>query len=283
MIHMNSGDPSLDRIESLGIFADWKLPTDEQLRFVGDTMREAHGGFGTIVIGFWPKQAGKEGWIPPCTTMRARERLAACEDAGLEPVVMVWAVRAGSAIVKACRWAKDALCSRSGRILLDCEGDWHQGLIGDVGPETAAKIVEAELGGYIWGVTGLSRLHKTVAPLAARASFVVPQCYSFWKPGKARHWSHSRSTFPGPQQASGFGQWRNAAPNAELIMGLGCYWGARPAQGLTPALTATQTMRMATIETAALGVKSAWWWSLKWLMAKNRRGEEARRFFGVRQ
>lgn len=282
MTHMNGGDSSLDRIESLGVFADWKMPSDVDIDFVAHTLREAHGGFGTIVLGFWPKKADKDGWVPPCSWKEARDKLVACLDVGLNPVVMVWAVRSKKAIEQACKWAREVQRGL-GWILLDCESDWHRGH--DIDPDQAAFIVDKELGGYgyIWGVTGLGRLHKTVAPLASQASFVVPQCYSFWKSGSANHWSHSRSTFPGPQQASGFRRWSEAAPNAEVIMGLGCYWGARPAQGLTPALTATHTMRIATIETAALGVRSIWWWSLKWLMKKDRRGEEVRRFFGVMQ
>lgn len=277
MTHMNGGDPSLDRIESLGVFADWRLPTDEQLRFVGDTMREAHSGWSRIILGIWPKNT-VPGWKPRYRPETVRERLRACKGAGLDPVVMAWARRDERAITEMCEWLKEATYHGT-PLLLDAEGKWHKGT--GIGEGAAADMVSELLTDEVWGVTGLGWMHSSVNQLWAHAQFIVPQCYSFWRPSSRTHWSHTRSTFPGHQQREGYNSWFGWEKN-DCIMGLGCYWGARPARGLTPALTATQTMRIATIETAALGVKSIWWWSLKWLMKKGKRGEEVRRFFGVR-
>jgi hypothetical protein len=278
MIH-NFGDPSLDRIESLGVFADWRLPKDEDLLFVGETLRGAHSGWNRIILGIWPRNT-VPGWKPRYKPETVRDRLEACRDVGLDPVVMAWAKRDELAIREMCEWLKAATYHDT-PVLLDAEGAWHRGSR-DFDAQEAAYVVTGQLKGTRWGVTGLGNLQHSVALLADQSHFVVPQCYSFWRPRKRQHWSHSRQTFPGPQQKYGIRSWgATGIVDAEIIMGLGCYWAARPAQGLTPALTATQVMRMSVAETVALGVKSVWWWSLKWLRKRNRRGEEVRRFFGL--
>jgi hypothetical protein len=282
MVPLNAGDPSLGRIGSLGVFADWRLPKDEDLRFVAETMRKGHGGWDRVILGIWPKNA-PHGWVPRYEPEAIRERLRACKDAELDPVVMAWARRGDRAIREMCEWLKEATYHRT-PLLLDAEGEWHRGDVAPGAAAAAAWLVLDLLKGETWGVTGLGQLHRTVFPLATLAHFVVPQCYSFWKP-TGPHWSHSADTFPGHQQAAGHESWAEAVERAdntpEVIMGLGCYWAARPAQGLTPALTATQVMRAAVIETAALGIDSIWWWSLKWLRKRGKAGDEVRRFFGV--
>jgi hypothetical protein len=199
-------------------------------------------------------------------------------EAGLYPHLMIWAKRKEPFLDSALDWLLE-MCSRAPElhsVLLDCEGHWHRGTLDK---EEAANMVGNRLADIKVGVTGLTKLHPTVLPVAECADYVVPQAYSFWKPGGA-HWSHSRSTFPQTMQATAELSW--SLENADLIMGLGCYWAGRPVQGLTPKLEPIQTMRASAIETVALGVDTAWYWSLKWARAKSAHGRQVRQFFGAR-
>jgi len=264
-------DVSLLSFERLGVFADWKLPTDEELRFVAEDLK-----FNDIIIGVTRKK--NTAWEPTYSANRIEERVAACRDAGLEPVVMPWAVRNGASIRDMCAVMR-TVTNPTVAILLDAEENWYRSH--GVNPEDAADLVDDYLKDRTWGCSSIGKAPSAVHPLARRAKFNVPQCYSFWKPTKDAHWSHKRSTFPGPQQDVGFKTWHDLNPDADLIMGNGCYWAARPASGQTPALGARHVMRFAFIETLALGVTSSWIWSLKWMLEKGARGDEVRAFFGV--
>jgi len=265
-------DPSLAWLR-LGIFSDWVLPTDEDLRFVAEKLR-----MDDLILGFNVKEYSGKGWKPKYPVRRVKERIRACRDAGLKPIVMTWAIRSEKAIVEMCEWIQSVIDSNT-EILLDAEADWHRG--NGINAVDAAYLVTNKLRDRRVGVTGLGQLQDTVRPLASRASFCVPQAYSFWSP-IGGHWSQSPSTFPGPQQDQAFKTWSSAGP-AQIIMALGCYWGNRPASKMTPKLQVSQTMRFAAIETASLGVSTVWYWSLKWARAKTAAGREVREFFGVKE
>ena len=265
-----SMDPSLDRIGSIGVFADWKLPSDEEIRFIAE---EAE--FQTVIIGI--AKSDHNGWSPKIQSQRIVERAIACRDAGLETIIMPWLVRRHDAIEGVCDWICNYFTA-SDPIVFDAEEGCYSG---SVTPEAMADRIADRLVGRVWGVTGIGNLHGDLRPLVERARLICPQCYPFWKPGSAYHWSHSRATFPGPQQDVGALIWREFAPDARLAMGLGCYWGSRPGQGTTPYLSAPHTMRFAAVETAALGINEAWYWSLKWLIAGTDAGLKVRRFFGI--
>lgn len=262
-------DPSLDRIQSLGVFADWKLPTDEEIRFVAEKAR-----FQTIIIGV--KKAEGGGWKPKLETGSIVERVRACQQAGLETFVMPWLVRNVHAVESVCEWLLDNFSIVDPSIFDAEEGAYT----GSMAPEAMAEMIADMLDGRMWGVTSIGKFPPTLAALIRLARILCPMGYSFWKPGSAAHWSHSRSTFPGPQQDEAFDEWNEVNDSARFAMGLGCYWDDRPAQGLTPALT-HHTMRFAAIETAALGIVEAWYWSLKWMLREGEQGEEVRTFFGI--
>lgn len=265
-------DPSLLQFHRLGVFADWRLPTDEDLLFISEEL-----GFNEVVLGFWPAH-GAKGWTVPYTLPQVDERVRACRDATLLPIVMVWAVRDPRYIEGTCDWLL-TLEDSNVPLLLDAEEAYYRSTA--LSSVAASDRIRARLADRYWGVTSIPRPPDTVHRLMRHARFLVPQCYSFWKPMANGHWSHSRLSFPGPMQATGAQVYRKLNPKAELIMGLGCYWAKRPATGMTPALTATQIMRFSCIETLAQGVVASWWWSLKWLMEKGQRGDEVRNFFGV--
>lgn len=265
-------DPSLLQFHRLGVFADWRLPTDEDLAFVSEDL-----GFNEIVIGLWPRDQAKA-WEPKYSMAQVNERVRACRDATLMPTVMVWLVRTPRFIESTCDWLL-ALDDKDIPLLLDAEEAYYRSAA--YSSIAAAHDVKMRLVARHWGVTSIPRPPDTVEALIRQAKFTVPQCYSFWKPGGRPHWSHNRATFPGPEQALGATVWRALNPTADLIMGLGCYWAERPADRYTPKLTASQIMRFSCIETLAQNIHASWWWSLKWLQLKDERGDEVRRFFGV--
>lgn len=259
----------------LGVFADFSPPTDEALRWACNSW-----GASDIVFGFWSDDETRfrpRGWSRN-SIVRVVD---ACAARSVRSHFMVWAARNAVVLPSMLDWLEDAvaLCPGVNSVLLDCEGHWHSGkglLVDD-----AVRLVVERFKGRRWGVSGLTRLHRTVRPLAELASYVVPQCYSFWHPADGDHWSHSESTTPQYQQVVGVDSWAKA--NREIIMALACYWGGRPAvAGKTAGLTASQTMRSCAAETSALGIDRVWYWSLKWLRERSPRGEEVREFFGCK-
>lgn len=265
-------DPSLDRFEGLGIFADWKPPSDADLKFAANDL-----ALNDIVLGVWPKDGAifrPKGW----PAGRIREVAEKCQKLGIRAHLMIWAKRRQAFLDSSLDWLREQCrdASELYSVLLDCEGSWHRS---GMPAKSAAAMVGDRLDGVIWGVTGLTALHTTVAPIARLASYVVPQAYSFWKPGE-NHWSHSRSTYPQVMQATAHKSWSTVP--GELIMGLGCYWQERPAFDKQPKLSELQTMRACAIESTALEVERAWYWSLKWARGRNASGRAARQFFGAR-
>jgi hypothetical protein len=270
---MSAPDASIVDLD-LGVFADFSPPSDEALRWACSAW-----GASDVVFGFW-SESGRN-FRPRAWRRNDVFRVVdACVGRGVRPHLMLWANRHVEAFPRALDWLDETRRVVPGvaSILFDCEGHWHRGR--GIASADAPKLVEERFGDIPWGVTGLTRLHKTVRPMAERANYVVPQCYSFWRPD-GKHWSHSKSTSPQYQQVVGDASWR--AVNDNVIMGLACYWGARPGvPGLVASLTASQTMRACAAETSALGVRDAWYWSLKWLRERSPRGEEVREFFGCK-
>ena len=260
---------------SLGVFADFSPPSPAALQWAIGTLAVED-----IVFGAWSSAPNGRPFRPRGWKLGQLSRAVdTCVAAGVRPHLMIWAKRHIDALPFALDWLDLALAAVPGlsSVLLDCEGHWHKGH--GLTADSAADLVDRRLAGVQWGVTGLTKVHRTVRPLAERATYVVPQCYSFWRPG-SKHWSHSRETAPQYQQAVGVDSWSRV--NDRVVMALGCYWAARPAYGsIVAPLTATQTLRACAAETSALGVEKAWYWSLKWLRAKTKAGDEVRDFFGV--
>jgi hypothetical protein len=270
-------DDTTGSYDGLGVFADWKPPTDREIQFVRQDLN-----FTDLILGIWPRdRKDRTGWEPPriWTPERVCDRAAAVAAAGLTPTIMIWLGRYPEQIRAGVNWLAELGAETRAQVLLDLEGDWHRGK--GIAPDKAAALVARlmKAAGVRWGVTGLAGLHSSLAPIARRADFVVPQAYSIWKPGGA-HWSHSRSTFPGTQQAASVRSW--SAVKKPIVMGLSCYWGARPKAAGVPALTQPQTMRIAAAETVALGIREAWFWSLKWITGKSQSCKLARAFFGAK-
>jgi hypothetical protein len=262
-------DPSLALFEKLGVFADWKLPSDEEIRFVSEGL-----GFQIIVIGVGTN--GIDGWNPTYKAEKIIERVEACSQAGLETIVMPWAIRKEDSINQMCDWLLEHF-KTSTPILFDAEEPWYRGTINQ---HKAAEIIAEALSDRIWGVTSVPKMSLSVEPLAKLASILIPFGYAVWNPESKSHWSHSKSSFPGVLQDVAAINWKPKNPEARFIMGLANYWGARPATGKTPALSASHTMRFSCIETIALGIYEACFWALKWFLEDSDRGKEVRSFFG---
>lgn len=274
-------DQVLGLFTRIGIFTNWSTPSDEALRFSIEQC-----GFEDLVIGVPARDRASSTWSPGFDQRSLEERIVATRQAGLTPWVMVWAIREQAWLEGALPWLVD-LARRLGACpVLDCEPDrhvpaWH---VGRLAPELARETLIDELGELPWAVTGLDELHWSVKPLAQVAPICVPQAYSIWKPGGEQHWSHSAHTAPGYQQARAIESWSRigGVPLDRITMGLGCYWGARPAFGaIAPALPSARSYRIAAAETAALGVPRAWYWALEHI--RGEAGEAARAFFGARR
>lgn len=205
-------------------------------------------GFSDVVLGIATNTRGfqvnytKDKWLRACEQIRA---------ANMTPHFMIWAVRQERFLQKAYETLTPMMYTADvASLLLDAEGTWHKGR--SMTAPAAAKLV-GELArdhDVLTGVTGLDRLHRTVAPLAVACDYVLPQAYSCWKPGSQHHWSHSSHTFPGPQQRRAFESWGH--PSTPFVMGLAAYWGSRPRRGVAPAVSDIQSMRMAMGETIAI-------------------------------
>jgi hypothetical protein len=278
-------DPSLERFDRLGAFADWKPPKEDEIAFAARDLN-----FNDLILGIWPRdRKSRTGWEPAriWTRDRVRSSCDAIRQYDMTPTIMIWLGRFEGQIQAGIDWLQRLALETGCDVLLDLEGDWHRGR--GISPDDAARMIDRGLrplrrAGLRWGVTGLATLHRTVAPVAARAVYVLPQAYSIWKPGGA-HWSHSLSTFPGTQQAAALKSWEAAA--RPIVMGLSCYWGGRPRAAGVPALTQPQTMRIAHAETAALFKDrpeplAAWYWSLKWITGRSAGCKLARAFFGAK-
>lgn len=272
-------DPILGLFTRLGVFTNWSLPSDEALRFAREQC-----SFEDLIIGVPARDRSSSRWNPAFELARLEERLAAAHQAGLQPWVMPWAIREADWLEPAVQWLADLARRCLAYPCLDCEPDrhvpaWH---VGRLAPELAAETCVDTWAGHPWAVTGLDVLHWSLRPLAAAAPVSVPQAYSIWKP-VGEHWSHSAHTTPGYQQAAAIESWcrTGGVPLERIIMGLGCYWGARPSLGLAvPAMPAQRSYRIAAAEAIALGVPRAWYWVLEQL-----RGQDdgpARAFFGAR-
>ena len=110
--------------------------------------------------------------------------LAACNaayDYGIEPWVMVWAVRSKAWLAGDLpRLVEVADYAHATGVVLDCERGWHRGT---VDADLAAAQVERAIGSCLpWGATGLARCQPSVRPLAWLAPVVIPQAYSVWQP-----------------------------------------------------------------------------------------------------
>jgi hypothetical protein len=275
-------DPAgaLNTIPFWGIFCDWKLPSGRDIELL-ELIR-----FESVILGvgnkYWDESKGL--WKPAYTEKRIVDTAKELTYKGFRVHIMPWAIRSKAWIEQAVPWfTRVAESSGAYSVLLDAEKQWH---IGTYSAAKAAKLVKEivlDRPNVLLGVTGLAKLQSPVFPLAAMADVVVPQAYSIWRPLVSSHWSHSKSTFPGVQQALAYKSWMGTGrEQGTLIMGLSNYWGARPAFGrYLPSITQEQALVFACAETSRLGVSEAWWWSLKWLMRKTRTAESMRRLFGV--
>jgi len=202
--------------------------------------------------------------------------LAACNaayDYGIEPWVMVWAVRSKAWLAgNLPRLVEVADYAHATGVVLDCERGWHRGT---VDADLAAAQVERAIGSCLpWGATGLARCQPSVRPLAWLAPVVIPQAYSVWQPdasvARQRKAMRSpttitpiRSNAPPTRQVASWQSWMSHVADTRAIeLGLGCYWQARP----TMAREACLTGQLLAAE--QLGATRVWWWSMKWLRAQ---------------
>ena len=249
------------------IFADWKLPDQTDLNLIRDM------GFTDAVLGIGDDSDGR--FRCKYSTARIVASAEAVRALGVRVHLMSWVRRQktfidemAAVLLPLCREADAAT------LMLDAEGSWHR--YQGISAAAAAARVRERLRGLPCplGVTGLSNLHKTVAPLLAVCDYGLGQAYSIWKPGGA-HWSHGAATEPGPQQAASFASWGTG--NKPLIMGLSNYWAARPARNGLPPMDVETSLNTSLQAAETAGANEVAYWSLKWLRQKSNAAKIARR------
>ena len=254
-------------MERKWIFADWKLPNDNDLALIEEM------GFTDVVLGMGVVK--DSAFQPQYAASRIVAGAEALKKRGVRVHVMSWVSRQRTFIKAMCRWLIE-ICEQTeaASALLDAEGYWHKGK--GITPEDAAALVKSSLEGLscALGVTGLSRLHKTVRPLLDVCDYGLGQAYSIWKPNESEHWSHDLSTEPGKQQLSSWASW--GAADKPLVMGLSNYWAARPARFGLPKMSAEASLKKALEGAIQVGATEVAYWSLKWLGANTAAGEVAR-------
>ncbi len=250
------------------IFADWKLPDDTDRSLIVEL------GFTDAVLGVGDDLDGR------FRLKFSKTKIAAAADSlralGVRIHLMTWARRQRTFIKEMCR-AMVPLCNEIGTdtLMLDAERHWHKGQ--GISPADATQLVMSNLRELTCpvGVTGLSNLHPTVAPLLRACDYGLGQAYSIWKPGTADHWSHGNATEPGRQQAASWASW--SSENKPLIMGLSNYWAARPARSGKPAVNAEASLAETLESAVKVGASEVAYWSLKWLRRKDATAEAARK------
>lgn len=242
-------------MKRLWIFADWKLPNDADLELIEDL------GFTDVVLGVGVIKSGR--FKPKYSDSRIVESAEKIHALGARVHVMSWIKRQRTFIKDLAKWLPE-ICEATGSAtgLLDAELEWHRNF--GISAEDAAELMSQELGEMPCpvGVTGLSNLHKTVRPLLGVCDYGLGQAYSIWKPDK-KHWSHSRATEPGAQQATSWTSW--GAAGKPLVMGLSNYWARRPARFGLPAMSARESLETAIEAARRVGATEVAYWSLKWL------------------
>lgn len=266
----------------LGVFADWVAISDRGKRthewWRGECAWLAGLGVSDVVIGVASVPFGAPRWSPfsqsPRTIRWSRGNLICAvqeaREAGLSAHLMIWGHRNRNYLIRALgdlrEWRAE---SGAGLIILDAEDDWHAGAHA---VDACVQVVERELYASPWAVTGLGPIHRTVRPLAERATITIPQAYSIWHPEDPSHWSRSPATArrlvpPGFQRRC-WEQWHHVSDRVEL--GLAAYWLARP--GMKAAEVAEEQL----VAALDLGCSRAWYWSLRHL----RRSAETRAAIG---
>jgi len=240
----------------LWIFADWKLPDRCDLEMVEEM------GFTDVVLGMgvndngcFKTKYGKQRVVNSAEQVKAL---------GPRVHVMSWIRRQKTFIRECGEWMVDiceATDAASG--MLDAEGDWHRN--SGVSAAEGAALVQEVFDGLSCslGVTGLSKLHSTVRPLLDVCDYGLGQAYSIWKPGSKEHWSHSKATEPGAQQAASWASWGVA--DKPLVMGLSNYWANRPARFGMPAMGVRESLEKALEGARLVGADHVAYWSVKWL------------------
>jgi len=255
------------------VFADFAVPSEDDIKMLADC------GVSDVVLGVatskgnWKLNYSREKWL---------EAAKLCSQHFMKHHYMFWGVPNPNHMTMALE-TLTSMGSVSGAtsIMIDAEGTWHKGNTAD---RDATIDVLSEYDGY-FGVTGLDRMHKTVKPLAEKVDYLLPQAYSFWKPGGAEHWSHSTHTFPAYQQRRAYESWGVPFPSKPYVMGLACYWGKRPKSGVFPGITDIQSMRFAMTETIAIWHEAAngsehpegWFHGVAYWSLKHLRGDTAER------
>lgn len=235
----------------LWIFADFSVPTEAHIA------QYAQCGFTDVVLGVakstteFKLSSTATRWLKACELIRKY---------GMKPHFMVWAIRERSFIEQTFEVLLPLADQGDvSSLLFNAEGTWHRGKVGGaqaLSAQAAANLIRQLRSPLDLGVVGFDRLHTTVLPLAKVCNYIMPEAYSFWKPG-GDHWSHSWHTFPGPQQRRAYDAWWVKLPEKQFVMGLACYWGDRPRRGVAPALYDVQSMRLAMTETVAVWHEAA--------------------------
>jgi hypothetical protein len=147
-------------------------------------------------------------------------------------------------------------------MLGDAEKYWHEG---NMPVDEAADLTKELFANKPcpFGITGLAKLQRSLVKLIDVVDYRMPQAYPIWKPGKEKHWSHSKATEPVTIQETAWNTW-NMADN-ESVIGLGCYWAMRPARYGWAKMGQLDSMYRALHTSLALGSKAVAYWSLKHL------------------
>lgn len=228
----------------VAIFSDWAVPTPRALD------RYASCGVRDVILGVSNSNRAfilnynQKAWADAC---RESIRL------GMLPHIMVWGVPRPDVLEEGVTqglriWSASGADDRL-VFWVNAEKTWHGGTLSNVGK--CADVLVERSNEVMPAVVGLDTLNKKVEVLAKACTIVCPEAYSFWNP-EPGHWSQCGHTFPGVMQRSAYASWSKVLQERTLVMGMACYYEARPASGHFPGCSAAQSRRWAISEVCAI-------------------------------
>lgn len=227
------------------LFADWFPPTGKMIETF------ASCNIGDVILGVSTSRQGfKLNYTEKAWVDAAKE----IKNQGMGVHYMAWSVPHPVAMREILE-GMNRLSNKCKAVALwhNAESTWHNGSVSGV-QAAINEIVEFKSehkGRPLMAVVGLDRLHHKVALLGDVCDWVCPEAYSFWNPEEG-HWSQTPWTFPGVQQRRAYDTWIKKFPHKGLVMGMACYYEARPASGVFPGCTAAQSRRWAMSEVVAI-------------------------------
>jgi hypothetical protein len=244
------------------IFADFKLPDPKEIELLTTL------NITDVVLGI---ESEHRSWRLKYSEDQIVETVNKLHNRGLQTHLMCWISRDQEDIIKTAEGMLH-LAENSGckTMLLDAERHWHKG---PMLPNRAAALIADKFAGRTCklGVTGLANINPTIVDLLKVCDYGLPQAYSIWKPEAQDHWSRSISTEPGCLQIVSWDRWMMYGK--PLVMGLSCYWAARPPRYKMPAINQIDSMNRCLGTSKVLGAGSVAYWSLKHLH-KNKSAEQ---------